>query len=91
MTKHIVNRYYRQKLKKSIRQMAVWILIASIIWTVFSIYSALNKAAEISIDKEILNPISIKFDVDTLKQLEQRQKLPKNINWLDNEASSSSR
>ncbi len=81
--------YYQRKFKRALFQMAAWILVGSIIWTLSGIYAAWHKEKGIEVDKEIMRPISVKFDTETLKNLETRQSLP--IDFQLQEASSSLR
>ncbi len=80
-----------KEVQKILFQLVVGGFVTVLIWVGISVYSAWVKETDVKVDKTILKPITANFDVDTLKKLETRQTLPKNVQLETKEASRAGR
>lgn len=59
----------------SLRVIATMSLITSLIWTVMSVYTALQEPAELKLSAELLAPVDPKIDEETLEALSRKRQL----------------
>lgn len=57
---------------KSLYQLGIASLVASVFWVGMTIYQALKDPANINVEKEMLEPISAKMDEETIDKLSKR-------------------
>lgn len=68
---------------KTLYQVGVITLIASILWTSISLMQAINKnPTKIEVDKRILEPLNIAVDKNTLELVSTRKKIELNFETL---------
>ena len=69
----------KDRVKEFLFQVGGWSLVTAVIWLGLSLYQVWKKEPAVKIQQEVLSPISVKFDVETLNQLKERQSLPSNF------------
>jgi len=60
---------------KSIYQVGIITLIASIVWVLISVYSALRDPVDIKVDPEMLKPLNPSLNQEVLDQLKSRRQM----------------
>lgn len=65
---------------RTMYQIAVMTFITAILWTLFSVISAINKAPEkVEVDKKLLTPITPTIDKATLELVKSRKQVDLNF------------
>lgn len=76
---------------RTLYQIGVITLIASIIWTLVALMQAINKnPTKINVDKKILEPITIGIDKDVLEKMISRKKVELRFEPIDTQIASPS-
>lgn len=64
---------------KSLYQMGVVTLLASVVWVMISIYQAVKKPSETAIEPAILAPLSPSLKTEVLKSMTERRQMNEEV------------